>query len=358
MDVLLSVLTLACSGTLQELLGISSSLQKDLPRIRDGVFAIRSEIPELKNNLTFVRNRIPQLRDGVSLIRQDALDIKEEQLRLKVERERQNLEKKRHEILVWLSPLDKDAIHESLGKLHQPGTGEWLLKAEPFQKWFRGEHQTVWLHGIPGSGKTLLSFAAIEYLKSVQLQNKVNQAIGFAYHYCDFKNKESQDSALILGSLLKQLCENLPTDDLYRELEVLYDAKSNSSSSRNTSATVEDLAGLLLKASEAYSSCMLLLDALDECPRDIREATLIPALLSLASQGHKPIQIFISSRRELDIRNALKGFPQLAVEDGDISGDLKMHINREIQRLPKLRRLKKDVRDHLQTELLGRADGM
>ena len=57
-------------------------------------------------------------------------------------------EKKRKEILQWLSSGDFIARHSLIGETHAEGTGQWLL--EELQSWFDGSTPRVVICQGPG----------------------------------------------------------------------------------------------------------------------------------------------------------------------------------------------------------------
>ena len=64
---------------------------------------------------------------------------------------------KRRNVLQWLSDADPTSNHREAREKHeQPETGTWLLKHEGFEQWKDQEGQILWMHGIPGAGKTVL----------------------------------------------------------------------------------------------------------------------------------------------------------------------------------------------------------
>jgi len=58
-------------------------------------------------------------------------------------------------ILDWLSVLDPTVKHTAITLLKQPGTGEWFLREKPVLDWLHNG-ELFWLHGISGTGKTVL----------------------------------------------------------------------------------------------------------------------------------------------------------------------------------------------------------
>jgi ankyrin repeat domain-containing protein 50 len=62
----------------------------------------------------------------------------------------------RSKILSWLRGSDPSTNYNAARKKHEKGTGDWLLRSEQFQTWQDGDGGVMWLHGIPGAGKTIL----------------------------------------------------------------------------------------------------------------------------------------------------------------------------------------------------------
>jgi ankyrin repeat domain-containing protein 50 len=58
-------------------------------------------------------------------------------------------------LLEWLSPLDPIVKHTAATLLKQPGTDEWFLQEKTFLDWLN-DGSLLWLHGISGTGKTVL----------------------------------------------------------------------------------------------------------------------------------------------------------------------------------------------------------
>jgi hypothetical protein len=71
-----------------------------------------------------------------------------------------DLDRRRSKVLQWLSPASAETIQESCEKARSeyPGTGQWLLKEDRFEKWFHPNfcsNPLLWLSGIPGAGESM-----------------------------------------------------------------------------------------------------------------------------------------------------------------------------------------------------------
>lgn len=64
---------------------------------------------------------------------------------------------RRAAVLSWLSDIPYEQHHETSRKGRHLGSGEWLLQKPEYEDWRISSFSSIlWLHGIPGSGKTTL----------------------------------------------------------------------------------------------------------------------------------------------------------------------------------------------------------
>jgi hypothetical protein len=60
----------------------------------------------------------------------------------------------REKVLDWLRCVDPTVKHLASRQLHQPGSNHWIIESNSFKEWRDNAGQTLWLHAIPGAGKT------------------------------------------------------------------------------------------------------------------------------------------------------------------------------------------------------------
>lgn len=76
----------------------------------------------------------------------------------------------RDRILEWVSSTRHQSHHSQIYKKVLKGTGEWLLRSPELYHWQdSSSSQIMWLHGIPGSGKSRLvyvNFCSSHFCKS------------------------------------------------------------------------------------------------------------------------------------------------------------------------------------------------
>jgi hypothetical protein len=66
------------------------------------------------------------------------------------------LDQKDKKVLDWIDLCDTSANHAIAREKHQPTTGDWFLESDSFLTWSDANNASLWLHGIPGAGKTVL----------------------------------------------------------------------------------------------------------------------------------------------------------------------------------------------------------
>ncbi|KAI4182445.1 MAG: hypothetical protein L6R41_005970 [Letrouitia leprolyta] len=98
----------------------------------------------------------------------------------------------------WLDPVNIESNYQAAVKVRHKGTGTWFLSGNAFQTWLNKNNSFLWLHAIPGAGKTILVSSAIELLK----ERVKGTDIGLACYYCDYKNPETQEPSKLLCTLL------------------------------------------------------------------------------------------------------------------------------------------------------------
>ncbi|KAH8985171.1 hypothetical protein EDB92DRAFT_1883972, partial [Lactarius akahatsu] len=61
----------------------------------------------------------------------------------------------RHDLRNWLSPPDPSINYNTACGTHHEGTAAWLTRGDAFKGW-RADGCLLWVHGKPGSGKSIL----------------------------------------------------------------------------------------------------------------------------------------------------------------------------------------------------------
>lgn len=120
---------------------------------------------------------------------------------------RDTLESKdRRKLLLWLSSDNYREHHESICKDVVPDTAQWIFSKSQYREWqISSACSILWLHGMPGCGKTKLTSTVVQ--QHLDASRKNDQSAPIAYVYCSSTAGSSPmlDSAVILRSIVKQL---------------------------------------------------------------------------------------------------------------------------------------------------------
>lgn len=194
-------------------------------------------------------------------------------------------------ILNWLTPLDfPKKQREILNGIADSYT--WVLDDEKFLSWHQGDMPSLWCHGPPGAGKSVLAASIFADVKRAH-QNENNVAVLVAF--CSFDNEASQTPCTILASLLKQVLRirgRLPLQ--------IKEEHSKSLGEDGSRPNVDKLEELLCQELREFDSTFIILDGLDEAEKTGGRATILRAL---HAQGPRA-KVLITWRFSEDIRKA------------------------------------------------------
>ncbi|KAH7274908.1 hypothetical protein B0J15DRAFT_473812 [Fusarium solani] len=127
-------------------------------------------------------------------------------------------EARNFDLLERLFPVAYDAQQAEFAQRRHPGTLQWFLGSDTYQKWTHaasdldldGQTQdihTLFCPGLAGAGKTILTSAVIQDLGS-RFPRGSDPNVGIAYFYCFYNCQEQQSTTNLLLVLLEQLLPN------------------------------------------------------------------------------------------------------------------------------------------------------
>ncbi len=299
------------------------------------------------SSLAEVQKSIASLGETVQNIERIALESRQQESRgLK--------ERKKQEVLRWLSPLDFRPKQLDILSRRTPSTGEWLLVEENFKSWVEGSGPSCFFcSGIPGAGKTVLTSLVIDHLGSRIAAIKPM----VAYIFFDYKDRERQTGTAILRSLLRQVIESI--GEIPQSIQHLYDAlppdkKENLINEDQCTSLLEYLIG------NEPRDTFLIFDALDECPdidHDSNEvrSRIASAMKRLAIVG----RLFITARPHVHPATVIPDCHRLEIRATD--PDMRCYINARIKEHKRLLRLvgpDPELANRLNETLCRKANGM
>ncbi|KAJ5935976.1 hypothetical protein N7454_005274 [Penicillium verhagenii] len=249
-------------------------------------------------------------------------------------------------VLNWLTPFDYGPQQSDLLRRRQPGTGQWLLNSKEYQTWLNLGKQTLFCPGIPGAGKTIQTAAVIDNLTT---NFQLDRSIGIAYIYCNFQRQNEQSLDALIASILKQLCQDLPS--LPDSLINLYSKHRM----RLTRPTFDQLLKTLHSVVAGYSRLFMLVDALDECQAsDECRSRFISEIFTL--QANFEANIFATSRLIPEITTRFSQGTTLEIRASN--QDVRRYLEGHMGQLPAFVRRNQELQEDIKTRISCAVDGM
>jgi len=254
-----------------------------------------------------------------------------------------NISQRHSQILDWIKLSDPSSNHNSARKKHEPTTGQWFLESEPFVSWIEGQITSIWIHGIPGSGKTILSSTIIDH---VDTECRSDSSKKYAYFYFDFNDANKQT---VNGMLRSMICQ-LSVPVLPPEVDTLYQQ------CRIHQLDQESLVETLISIFRHSDRTFLIVDALDECSERDDLLNVMTRLMHAQRVG-----LLATSRNERDVARSLQCVVENVTspqEGDDIADDISLHVQRCLQQDSRLKEWPPMIRQEIQKALVHGAHGM
>jgi Cdc6-like AAA superfamily ATPase len=254
------------------------------------------------------------------------------------------------EIRDWLSAPEPFIDYENALEKRHEGTGLWFTGGQAFADWKKQPNSILWLHGIPGCGKTVLSSTIIEQLNSAITPGRV-----LLYFYFTFTDTNKQTLTDMLRSLVNQLYQQLP--GTREPLEQLWESARGGRQQLSKTSLRDVLLAMLSKANDVS----IVLDALDE---STARSDVLAWLRGVLEAKSCACQILVTSRREGDIESALQRWMRpedmFSIQKDDVNEDMRafvIHKTRNSEALDRWHKMP-EVQHEIEIELVEKADGM
>jgi len=200
----------------------------------------------------------------------------------------------------WLSPPDSSTNHNIACRDHLEGTASWFTQSHRFKEWTE-IGSLFWIHGKPGSGKSILCSSIIQ---QVECLRDTGLAL-MAYFYCDFRDPRKQEVTGLLASLVSQLSAR--SDPCYGILSALYSEYDGGSRRPGDDALLSCLEEMI--KTKGLPTVYIIIDGVDECPSDCgvksHRKWVLELVNKLVDLRLPDVRICATSRPEADIQTAL-----------------------------------------------------
>jgi len=262
------------------------------------------------------------------------------------------LEQRQAELHRWLSPPAPSTNYNKALQQRQEGTGSWFLRSDAFAAWKSQRNSFLWLYGIPGCGKTILSSTIVEHLQTLSTQTLL-------YFYFDFTDAEKQTLRGVVCSLISQLYHTCKSAQ--EPLDAFF-----SSFDRSTQPSRESLCKVLYNMIERAGEVWIVLDAIDECAERKGGPTegLLLWMRDLVKWGKSNVHCLVTSRPEQDIRAELSGLTtgksRISIQSDLVNDDILAYICTKVRDGEGLKRWRgrPDIQKEIEEHLAKKAEGM
>lgn len=232
----------------------------------------------------------------------------------------------------WLEPdfnprsTDPESIHLDKSILQERRSCVWMTESNLWRTWFEGCSSVMdgcrrflWIHGLPGTGKTILaSFLIDDLFKKLSApRDGSSSPMGLSYFYCH--QAHDRDEALpFLRWVVRDLCrqlnppirqgDTLSKPSIPRPLQEMWERRRLS---------IEELMECLQTIVDQFRSqhkkrVYIVVDAIDESkpPRN----NLLNILTHLGTEARwENVSLLMTSRENEDIKEAIRILPQIAL---------------------------------------------
>ncbi|KAF9873876.1 NACHT domain-containing protein [Colletotrichum karsti] len=262
--------------------------------------------------------------------------------------EKQRLADQRNEVLKWLQDdnLNQEMKLEWFRNRCCEGTSQWVLKSPKIRSWLqRGKGQQIlWLHGKPGSGKSVLASQLIYFLR-------LDRKRVCLFFFCDYNTPSFNITVQILRSMCIQMIQASP--DL---VPFIYDELIAS----GKAVSLGTLKPLFSKLISAFEDVRLIVDGLDEIDSD-QHKYVIGDMTKLVEEQNN-CKLLISSQEIPTIQAKLRAKPTLSIgaESSSVAEDIELVVKRGLEEIRDRfdDEIPERVFSHIQDFLLAHADGM
>ncbi|KAK4220461.1 hypothetical protein QBC38DRAFT_207355, partial [Podospora fimiseda] len=250
----------------------------------------------------------------------------------------------------WLCPPDPSTNANHARELRHEGTGAWLLeKNQIFQEWHSGSRRHLWLNGLAGCGKTILSATVLDHLA------KRDDRLILSFFF-DFSDTTKQTLDGMLRSLAFQLYQGGPGSANF--LNASFKAHRDGRDQPATKA-LEDVVCKMLVIQK--KGCIVL-DALDESSTRVKLLEWMNGLVSRPELGD--IQLICTSRPEHEFMRDIPSFIGegncLALDNEPVNADIRSYVTAQLSKRRDFlnKNLSQDLLEEILTKVGDGADGM
>jgi hypothetical protein len=252
-------------------------------------------------------------------------------------------ESQHRDIYRWLETTDPSPLHNRAWNVHEPYTSGWILRSPEWNQWLTGDTRCLWIHGIPGAGKTILTSFIVEQVK---LHCKNRQQSGHSYYYCYFGHNQDEASPFLRWAIA-QLCRQ--ANCMSEFVHQLY--------KQGGQPSLTELMLALEITLQGFDIAYITIDALDESkPRE----DLLRVIRDLATDSRfSKIHCIVTSRTYIDIEQSLEPISHsMAMSNALVDEDIRKHVHSALHSETRFQRWPADILTEVEDALVHGSKGM
>ncbi|RAK73166.1 uncharacterized protein BO72DRAFT_531283 [Aspergillus fijiensis CBS 313.89] len=249
-----------------------------------------------------------------------------------------------NELLRWLAPVSPFSIHQQVSRDRVDHTGKWFVHT--FKDWIMSDvvdRNILCLLGKSGIGKTTLFAHAVDQLAAISVKDP---SIVFAYFYCRFSDANFQNPANILGSLVAQISESVPS--ILDNIRPFFEATEPHL--HRQPIDMSAVAAAIINCTPNGRRAILLIDAINE---SASYEELIRSLLNI-SELTPNLRIFVTGTNDMIPESHAR---IIHMSSGIIRDDIDTFVRFRLQHDSTLRNLSSRLQAQVWEALMEGADG-
>lgn len=220
-----------------------------------------------------------------------------------------------------------------------------MLRYPEWIDWCKGKQRGLWIHGIPGAGKTVLMSYLVEQIKEHCDQSQ--QAKTACVHYYCYFGRGQDEAVPFLRWMVSQLCRKV--DWISSSVHKMY--------KQGGEPSLVELLRALTELLERFDTVYVAVDAIDESlPRD----DLLKVFRDFATDSRfDEIRFLASSREYIDIERVMEGISvPISMANSFVEDDIRLHVRSLLKSNVKFQRWSQELPDEVQNAVSTCAKGM
>ncbi|KAL9121120.1 MAG: hypothetical protein Q9187_002326 [Circinaria calcarea] len=300
----------------------------------------------VKGEVTLSHYKLSQdAREAEAEERQEAASTREQIRRSQIRVEEANVladeERKEHSfhrMKAWLAPTAFMQELEHAQELREEDTAEWVFDEPNFVRWktfdsaselqsnrAKPNNGTLWIHGNPGCGKTVLAGSIVEELRTME-GNDAHSRVVLCYFFFNRNDPMSTISISALRPITAQILQQSRQDN--NLLDKISFSMADMTGGQMV-ASQSELVELLRVCLQCLPKVYIVLDAIDEC----EDNQALIRNLSKTSIGSSAKILFLSRPNVASLRTAVTDDCRVTIDEQGIRRDIELYLSRKIDLL-------------------------